>query len=460
MLPGMRDPANVRLRLILLALAVLAIPAAVPAQEAARPEAYAIPPTDEGLPGSGPIRRYDWFQKLWKERRAMWARQREQDRGAVVFLGDSITQGWGDAMGGAFPGMKVANRGIDGDTTRGVLIRLEDDVLSLKPRAVVLLIGTNDLEEGATPDTIASNLGLILAALKQHDPAMPIVLCQVFPSSERMRRPADQIKAVNTLYLAKVKGDPQVIPLDTWRLFADADGNAPASEFPDLLHPNEAGYTRWAAALRPVFATLGLIETEPDTFTVEAGFELLFNGRDLTGWGYRPTSEADKEAARKWRASDPNAAEWPIVTEAVSFDGSTATPDGRFRAVNGRLVVTTPAAGRKIQQLWTTREFPDDFVLKLEFRATPNADSGVYLRGPQLQCRDYRLAGPYKDLKRYRPQDWNELVVTVQDGVARATVNGEPLEGELKVPATGPIGVEGDRGQMEYRRIRIAHSTP
>ena len=118
-------------------------------------------------------------------------------------------------------------------------------------------------------------------------------------------------------------------------------------------------------------------------------------------------------------------------------------------------MVTTPPEDRKIQQLWTTREFPDDFVLKLEFRATPNADSGVYVRGPQLQCRDYRLAGPYKELTSYKPQDWNELVVTVQDGVARATCNGEVLEAALKVPATGPIGLEGDRGQMEYRRIRI-----
>ena len=73
--------------------------------------------------------------------------------------------------------------------------------------------------------------------------------------------------------------------------------------------------------------------------------------------------------------------------------------------------------------------------------------------GPQLQCRDYRLAGPYKDLRNYKPQDWNELVVTVQNGVARSTCNGEVLEGELKLPETGPIGVEGDRGQMEYRRI-------
>ncbi len=93
--------------------------------------------------------------------------------------------------------------------------------------------------------------------------------------------------------------------------------------------------------------------------------------------------------------------------------------------------------------------------MKLEFRATPNADSGVYLRGPQLQCRDYLLAGPYKELKRYKPQDWNEIVVTVQNGVARCTCNGEVLEAEFKLPESGPIGVEGDRGQMEYRRIRI-----
>jgi len=47
------------------------------------------------------------------------------------------------------------------------------------------------------------------------------------------------------------------------------------------------------------------------------------------------------------------------------------------------------------------------------------------------------------------------VVVTVQGGLARATCNGELLEAEMKVPASGPIGLEGDRGQMEYRRIRI-----
>ena len=105
--------------------------------------------------------------------------------------------------------------------------------------------------------------------------------------------------------------------------------------------------------------------------------------------------------------------------------------------------------------LWTTREFPKDFILKLEFRATPNADSGVFVRQPQLQCRDYLIAGPYQQLKRYKPQEWNEIIVTVKGGEAHATCNGEVLEAAMKLPATGPIGLEGDRGQMEYRRIRL-----
>ncbi|MFN5959977.1 MAG: GDSL-type esterase/lipase family protein, partial [Verrucomicrobiota bacterium] len=101
-----------------------------------------IPDKDDGMAGTGPVRRYDWFRGLWNEKRAAWAKRLEADRGAVVFLGDSITQGWGDDFGGSFPGMKAANRGISGDTTRGMLHRLEHDVLALQPAAVVLLMGT------------------------------------------------------------------------------------------------------------------------------------------------------------------------------------------------------------------------------------------------------------------------------------------------------------------------------
>ncbi len=401
---------------------------AKPEVRSVEPDArFQIPATDDGLAGAGPIRRYDWFRNLWAQRRSAWAKRVEQDQNSLVFLGDSITQGWGDNMGNNFPGVKVANRGISGDTTRGVLLRLQDDVLALHPSGVVLLIGTNDLEEQADPEVIVANLKLIIAALKQHNAKMPIVLSQVFPSSASKKRPAEAIKKINQLAAAAVKGDAQVIVLDTWTLFADAQGDAKKEEFPDLLHPNKIGYAKWAAALRPLFATLDFLETETDSFTPEPGFISLFNGRDLTGWGYRTNN----------------------------FDGQVTSSEGRYVAKRGRLIVTTPPEGRKLAQLYTTREFPKDFVLKLEFRATPNADSGVFIRKPQLQCRDYLLAGPYKALTQYKPQDWNEMIITVKGDIAYCTCNGEVLEAALKLPPTGPIGLEGDRGQMEYRRIRL-----
>ena len=416
---------------------------------------FQIPATDDGLPGSGPIRRAEWFRQLWVQKRSQWAREIERDQQAVVFLGDSITQGWGDQLGTSFPGLKIANRGLSGDTTRGVLIRLPDDVLSLKPSAVVLLIGTNDLEEEAEPTTIAANLKLILAALKNHNSKMPVILCQVFPSSASKKRPADQIRAINQLYAAARKGEAQVTLLETWPLFANAEGNAREAEFPDLLHPNADGYKKWAAALRPLLSALGFIEREPDTFAPEPGYLSLFNGHDLTGWGFRITPENDLKSAANWKKNDPNAPPWPVVTAPVHFNGQTRSPDGRYVALNGRIIVTSSPEGRRIQQMWTDREFPKNFILKLEFRATPNADSGVFIREPQLQCRDYPLAGPYKTLKNYRPQDWNEMVVTVTDRTALCTCNGEVLEAAFKVPATGPIGLEGDLGQMEYRHLQL-----
>lgn len=151
----------------------------------------------------------------------------------------------------------------------------------------------------------------------------------------------------------------------------------------------------------------------------------LFNGKDLTGWGYK---------------------------SGEKFDGKSESSDKRYTAKDGVIIVNP---GKGINQLWTTNKFPNDFELRLEFRAAVNADSGLFVRGPQLQVRDYLVAGPYKTLKKYKPQDWNEIVVVVKGTSARCTCNGEVLVEDLKVPETGGIGLEADRGQMEYRNIRL-----
>ena len=421
-------------RVLLFDCAVAEIPAWPLPCRADEPAAFAIPDSDEGLPGAGPIRRSEWFQNLWKERRGVWAGRKAADKRALVFLGDSITQGFGDDFHGAFPGAKLANRGISGDTTRGMLLRLADDCLALDPAGVVMLMGTNDLEEGAEPETIAGNVKAIISAIEAKNPRTPIIVCQVFPSAADKQRPAEKIKKLNALVAEQVKGDTRVRLVDTWTLFANGDGDARVEEFPDLLHPNELGYSKWVAAIRPVLETLDLVPTPADDFQPEPGSELLFNGHDLTGWGYR---------------------DQPTLGKQLDLDGRESSPDGRYVAKDGRIIVTTPPEGRRVEQLWTTKEFPGNFILKLEFRATPTADSGVFIRAPQLQCRDYLLAGPYKKLKHYKPQDWNELVITVIDGKALCLCNDDILEVALPVPDTGPVGLEGDSGQLEYRRIRI-----
>ncbi len=214
--------------------------------------------------------------------------------------------------------MKIANRGISGDTTRGMLIRLQPDVLALNPTAVVMLMGTNDLEEQAEPEVIAGNFKLIIEGLKKHNPKLPIVVCQVFPSSESKRRPADKIKKINELYFQAVKGDPQVTVIETWKLFADEKGDAKAAEFPDLLHPNEAGYAKWAAALRPIFATLGFLETEDDTFAYEPGAIRLYNGKDLTGWASAIRRLRKSRRPSMARLPAPTDGMWPCTTGSSS----------------------------------------------------------------------------------------------------------------------------------------------
>lgn len=218
---------------------------------------YDQPPSNL-FPGDGPVQPGIWFRALWKERRTEWAQSEEQDKGAVVFLGDSITQGW-KSLATDFPGLKVANRGISGDTTRGVLFRLKEDVIDVEPKAVVLLIGTNDIGLGASPDLVAQNIRAILNNLRNSQSKPPVIVCKVMPADPSNNRPADKIQRLNALVDQLVDADPIFSRLDTYTIFANEQGNANKAEFPDLLHPNAAGYAKWTEALTPVLRRLGVL---------------------------------------------------------------------------------------------------------------------------------------------------------------------------------------------------------
>ena len=204
---------------------------------------------------------WNGLARAWAGAHQRWQATASNDVGSVVFLGDSITEGW-HSLAADFPKLKVANRGIGGDITSGVLYRLKADVLSLNPVAIVLLIGTNDAGDGANGEDIAANIQLILLAIKNTNPNIKVIVCKVMPRSERngqvfVPRFAEKLQKANSLIEQFVKGQPNFAICDTWGIYADDKGNPAAEDFnPDHLHLNAAGYAVWKKALDPVLANL------------------------------------------------------------------------------------------------------------------------------------------------------------------------------------------------------------
>ena len=112
----------------------------------------------------------------------------------------------------------------------------------------------------------------------------------------------------------------------------------------------------------------------------------------------------------------------------------------------------------------TVESYDGDFTLRLEFRASREANSGLHLRDKafahQLQIRDYPRVGPYKTLKGYRDGGWNEIEVTVTGTKARATCNGELLEAAMEIPDRGPLALQSETNLVEYRNIRVKRDDP
>ena len=221
--------------------------------------ALAMPP-ENVFPGSGPLQLAPWFQKLWMMRRTEFSWNKDREQRPVVFFGDSITQGWA-TLAKDFPNVFVVNRGISGDTSRGLRYRLKEDVLDLHPRAVSMLIGTNDLALGGTPTQVMDNLRAIVAELEKQNRNTRIVLNLVMPRGPKPDAPdlfPKKIKELNALIQGFAKKNTRIVVCDTWSIFDDGTGSCKKEEFPDMLHPNKIGYAKWKDALEAAFAQLKL----------------------------------------------------------------------------------------------------------------------------------------------------------------------------------------------------------
>jgi lysophospholipase L1-like esterase len=212
-------------------------------------------PADGIFPVPGKTSSWAGFRKKNVERRTLFAQQKAHDHDAIVFVGDSITEGWKTLeQDFADIGVPVVNRGIGGDTTPNLIYRLQEDVLSLHPRALVVLIGTNDLGEHTSPAQIASNLRVLHQRIRAAAPDIPIAWCLVMPRRENDTYP-ERIRDLNARIAELVKADPKVTLCDTFTPLAQADGSSKPEDYvPDRLHLNAAGYGAWRDAVHPIVA--------------------------------------------------------------------------------------------------------------------------------------------------------------------------------------------------------------
>jgi lysophospholipase L1-like esterase len=176
-------------------------------------------------------------------------------RERVVFLGDSITDFWQlPRSGGFFPGRPYINRGIWGQTSGQMLVRFRPDVLDLRPAAVVIQAGTNDIAGNGGPMTdeeIEANIESMNELASAH--RVRVIFASLLPVSEfrrrqneseppqTLQRPTGRLKAINT-WLKSYAASSGGVYLDYFSSMVDAAGNLRAEFSDDDLHPNARGY--------------------------------------------------------------------------------------------------------------------------------------------------------------------------------------------------------------------------
>jgi lysophospholipase L1-like esterase len=214
-------------------------------------------------PAARPIERLSMAG--WKKRHEKFLDQTKKGDIDVVFLGDSITQGWEGkgrkAWAETFQPLKAGNYGISGDQTGHVLWRITEgkELDGIDPKAAVIMIGTNNIPAKHTPEQIAEGITAIVHELRKQKPKMKILLLGVFPRSggkidkEAKGATAEQlqprVKQINEV-IAKLDDGKAVFYKDIGGKFLDADGGLPRAIMDDFLHLTSKGYEIWAEAIK------------------------------------------------------------------------------------------------------------------------------------------------------------------------------------------------------------------
>jgi lysophospholipase L1-like esterase len=189
----------------------------------------------------------------WMDLHQSFLKRAQEGNVDLLFLGDSITQGWNGAKKtwDRFYGpRKAANFGIGGDRTEHVLWRIQNDELKgIEPKVVVLMIGTNNSGE-STPDEIAQGITAIVQELRSRLPKAKVLLLGVFPRGEKPAPIRERLKSVNDK-IARLDDGSNVHYLDINKAFLNEDGTISGKIMPDYLHLSGRGYRLWADAMEP-----------------------------------------------------------------------------------------------------------------------------------------------------------------------------------------------------------------
>ncbi len=212
------------------------------------------------LPRTFPLPREASAEELpsddWRSRsRQLEARLAATDRGRIqlAFIGDSITEAWEPGLWRQFYGHRAAfNLGLWGDFTNGALHRLaRSQWEGLRPRVVVLLIGTNNLAWNHRPADVAMGIAELVRLVQERSPRTKVLVLGLLPRGASAADPMRaQVAEVNAL-VARCADEESTFYLDVGRLLLDAQGAMPDHISGDKLHLTPVGYAILATAMEP-----------------------------------------------------------------------------------------------------------------------------------------------------------------------------------------------------------------